>query len=258
MSRIEDHVGSQHNYSLYAEDSMHVFRGMGIFTIQRNDCDEYAQEENPVPLNSRRSGIVFGVPAKLPRAGIFSGLHFHPAGLMVFPAPDYRKRSTPLVESGHQYPSGSGMKGSVPFRLPQRLAPFEVSLAPDPWLVGAAHIRFYEMDPAEVPGFCHPAQERTNRHKISGIGIAHLERDHTSKVFGYEIETVYRRGGLPVCDKPAQDIRPSLLDPEIHIRGSRRNSGTEDPAAEPALLTGFILYCKFIHGFPCILHPVAG
>jgi len=39
---------------------------------------------------------------------------------------------------------------------------------------------------------------------------------------------------------PAQDIGAALLDPDVHVRGGRRDAGAEDPAAEAALFAGFV------------------
>ncbi len=88
--------------------------------------------------------------------------------------------------------SGSEWTSAVPVSFCQGPAPVEVGLAPDPWLVGAAHIGFYQMDPAEVPLFCYPAQERADRDILTGVGIAHLNRHNIPEIFRNEIGTVYR------------------------------------------------------------------
>jgi len=157
-----------------------------------------------------------------------------------------------------EYASGSERTSAVPVCFSQSLAAVEVGLAPDPRLVGAAHIGFYLMDPAEVPFFCYTAQERADRDVLTVVGIAHLDRDNVPEVFGQDLGTVYRCAFLHDRNKPAQDIGPPLLDPDVHIRYSRRNTGTEDPAAESALLTGLVFCGQVIHGFPSTIHPASG
>ena len=41
--------------------------------------------------------------------------------------------------------------------------------------------------------------------------------------------------------KPFQDVRLSLLDPDIDIRNGWSNAGAEDPAAETALVARFVI-----------------
>lgn len=132
----------------------------------------------------------------------------------------------------------------------QSPAAVEVRFAPDPRLVRAAHLRFYRMDSAEIAFSGNAAKKRADRNVIAGIGITHLKRENVPQVFGSEIGAVYGVVPFPECDKPAQDIGPALLDPDVDIRYGWGNSGAEDPAAEATLLTGFILRYTFIHGFP--------
>jgi len=146
-----------------------------------------------------------------------------------------------------EYASGSGMRPIVPVGFFQSLAPVEVRLAPDPWLVGATHIGFYQMNPTEVPCSPHAAQERADRDIIPSIGMAHFKRDNAPKVFNPEIDTFHRRTFLHECDKPAQDIDPPLFNPDVHIRCCGRNTRSEYPAAEPALLTGFFIGYRGVH-----------
>src|SRR5208283_3588785 len=130
----------------------------------------------------------------------------------------------------------------------EAFAPVEVRLSPDPRLVRAAHLGFYRMDPAEIPLFCHPAQERTDRHVPAGRGITHLEDHHTPEIVHREIEAADRYA--PVFDKrdkPAQDIGSPLLHPGVNVCCSRCNAGAEDPAAEPALLAGLLFGNRIVH-----------
>ena len=64
---------------------------------------------------------------------------------------------------------------ALPIGTPDGMAPVEISLATDPWLIGSAHLGFYHMNPAEVPLFCHPAQERADRDILTGIRVTHPE-----------------------------------------------------------------------------------
>jgi len=129
----------------------------------------------------------------------------------------------------------------------ESLALVEVCLAPDPWLVGAAHIGFHRMDPAEVPCPGYPAEERAHGDVIPGVRVVHLDTDHIPKVFSPEVDTVYVYTVLHECDKPAQDISPALIYPNVQIRHGRGYARAEDPAAEPALLTGLVFRCAFVH-----------
>ena len=129
----------------------------------------------------------------------------------------------------------------------QSPAAVEVRLAPDPRLVSAAHLGFYLMDPAEVALFCHAAQERADCDELTRVRVAHFERDNISEVGSSESGTGYLSPILHERDKPAQDIGPFLLHPDVHISYSRGNSRPEDPAAEPALLAGFIVHSGSVH-----------
>jgi len=120
------------------------------------------------------------------------------------------------------------------------LAPVKVRLAPDPWLVGAAHIRFHQMNPAEVPFFCHAAKERADSDIFTIIRITHLNRHNVPEVFGLKVRTVYRYAFFHERNKPAQDISPPLLHPDVHVRWCWSNIGAKDSAAESTLLTGLI------------------
>jgi hypothetical protein len=147
------------------------------------------------------------------------------------------------------YPAG-------PICFIQGPATVEVRFAPDPRLVRAAHLRFYRMDPTEVPLSGNAAKKRADRDVIAGIGITHLKRENVPEVFGSKIGAVYRSVLFPECDKPAQDIGPALLDPDIDIRYGWCNSRAKDPAAEPALLAGVIFRYAFIHRFPFPVHRI--
>src|SRR4030042_3959667 len=119
----------------------------------------------------------------------------------------------------------------------QSPAAVEIRLSPDPRLVGAAHLGFYLMDPAEVALFCHAAQERADRDVLTRVRVAHFDRDNIPDVVSPESGTGYLVPILHERDKPAQDIGPFLLHPDVHICYCRGNSRPEDPTAEPALLT---------------------
>jgi len=129
----------------------------------------------------------------------------------------------------------------------QSPAAVKVRLAPDPRLVGAAHLGFYLMDPAEVALFCHAAQERADRDILTRVRVAHFDRDNIPEVVSPESGTGYLVPILHERDKPAQDIGPFLLHPDVNICYSRGNSRPEDPTAESALLTRFIIHYQFIH-----------
>lgn len=131
--------------------------------------------------------------------------------------------------------------------FPESPAAVEERFTPDPRLVGAAHLGFYLMDPAEVALFCHAAQKRADRDELTGVRVAHFDRDNITEIVSPESGTGYLGSILHERDKPAQDIGPFLLHPDVHICYSRGNSRPEDPAAEPALLTWFIFPCQFIH-----------
>ncbi len=134
----------------------------------------------------------------------------------------------------------------------QSPAAVEVRLAPDPRLVGAAHLWFYLMDPAKVALFCHAAQERADRDVLTRVRVAHFNRDNIPEVVSPETGTGYLVPILHERDKPAQDIGSFLLHPDVHICYSGGNSRPEDPTAEPALLTRFIIQYQFIHKGPVI------
>jgi len=104
----------------------------------------------------------------------------------------------------------------------------------------AAHLGFDQMNPAEVPVLCHPAQERADGHIVAGLGVPHLERDGAPEIFGREAHARHLRPAFHERNVPAQDIGAPLLDPDVHVRGGRRNAGAEDPAAEAALFAGFV------------------
>lgn len=106
------------------------------------------------------------------------------------------------------------------------LAPVKIRLSPDPRLVGAAHIGFHLVDPAEVPLLCDTAEEWADRDILPGIGVPELERDNAAEIFGPEIDTLDRFALLHERNKPAEDIGPALFDPEIHVRDSRCYAGT--------------------------------
>ena len=96
------------------------------------------------------------------------------------------------------------------------------------------------MDPAEISRLFHTAQEGADRDVLTGIGMAHLERDNVPEISGRETRAGNSSTILHECNKPAQDVGPPLLYPKEHVRLCRRNTGAEDPAAEPALLTRFV------------------
>jgi hypothetical protein len=140
----------------------------------------------------------------------------------------------------------------------QSPAAVEVGLTPDPRLVGAAHIGFDLMDPAEIALFCYTAQERADRDVLTVFRIAHLNRHNIPEIFRYEIGTLYRWAFFHERDKPAQDIGPVLFHPDIHIRYGWCDTGTEDSAAESALLTGFFFCCQVIHEVPLLYSSAWG
>ncbi len=151
------------------------------------------------------------------------------------------------IGAAREYASGSERTSAVPVGFSQSPAAVEVGLAPDPRLVGAAHIGFHLVDPAEVPLFCYTAQERTDRDVLTRVRVTHLNRHNIPEIFRDEIGTLYRWAFFHERDKPAQDISPLLFHPDIHIRYSWCDTGTEDPAAESALLTGFFFCSQVIH-----------
>lgn len=104
----------------------------------------------------------------------------------------------------------------------------------------AAHLGFDQVNPAEVPVLCHPAQERADGHIVPGLGVPHLERDGAPEIFGREARARHLRPAFHERNVPAQDVGAALLDPDVHVRGGRRNAGAEDPAAEAALFAGFV------------------
>ena len=126
--------------------------------------------------------------------------------------PGDRGRDRKAPGSGSEWPSG------VSFGFSQSRAAVEEGLTPDPWLVGAAHLGFYLMYPAEVPFFCHPTKERADRNALTRIGIAKFKGHDVPEIFGPESGTDYRFPVVHERDKPAQDISPLLLHPDIHIR----------------------------------------
>jgi hypothetical protein len=103
------------------------------------------------------------------------------------------------------------------------------------------------MDPAEVPFPGHPAQEGADRDILAGIGMAHAKRDNAPEIAGRQAGAGHGCPVLDERDKPAQDISPPLLHPDKDVRCSRRDARTEDPAAEPALLAGFLFRFRIIH-----------
>ena len=123
----------------------------------------------------------------------------------------------------------------------------EIGLAPDPWLVSAAHLGFHCMNPADISYLFHAAQKGADRDVLTSIGMAHLERDYVPEISGRETGAGNGCTVLHECNKPAQDVGPPLLYPEEHVRLCWRNTGTEDPAAEPALLTRFVIRYLSIH-----------
>lgn len=126
-------------------------------------------------------------------------------------------------------------------------APVEERFAPDPWLVCAAHLGFYCMDTAEISLPAYPAQEGTDGDIPAGLRVAHLERDDTPEIFGMQGSAGYPAAIVAAGSEPAQNIRPALLDPGIDIRRCWRDRGTEDPAADTALLTGFVFRFRHDH-----------
>ena len=69
---------------------------------------------------------------------------------------------------------------------------------------------------------------------LTGVGVAHLDRDNVPKVFGPEIGAVNRSAAvLQKRNKPAQDISPPLINPDIHVSRCRRNAGAEDREQSP-------------------------
>ena len=131
----------------------------------------------------------------------------------------------------------------------KRRAPVEEGLAPDPRLITAAHLRFHGVNRAEVPGLRDPLQERTDRDILSCFGMAQLEGDDITEVSGGNIPAVHRIAVLHGCNEPSQYIRTVLPDPDIHICRGWRDTGAEDPAAEPGLFTGFVIQYQVIHDF---------
>src|SRR5512136_471046 len=103
------------------------------------------------------------------------------------------------------------------------------------------------MDTAEITRPCNPAQKRAYRDILPCFRVAHLERYYGTKVPGGERCAGHGCTILQESNKPAQDIGPLLLHPEVYIRRCGRDSRPEDPAAEPALLTGFIIRLRFVH-----------
>jgi hypothetical protein len=133
------------------------------------------------------------------------------------------------------------------FSFNKSLAAVEVCLPPDPRLVVTAHLWFYLMDTTDVALPCHAAQEWANRDVLTGVRITHLNRNDVPEIFRKESNTIYHCTIFHKRHKPTEDIRPSLLNPDIYIRNCWRNTGTEDTAAESALLARFIFHCPFIH-----------
>ena len=153
---------------------------------------------------------------------------------------------------------GSERPAALPVSLQESRAAVEIGLAPDPWLIGAAHLGFYGMDSAEIPVPGHAAQEGADRDKLTGVGISHLERNNIPEIAGRETGAGNSSTVLHERDKPAQDFAPALLHPDIDVRCSRRNTRAEDPAAEPALLTGFFFLVRPVHAISSpffIRHP---
>ena len=88
--------------------------------------------------------------------------------------------------------------------------------------------------------FFGAAQEWADRDVLPGVRIPHLHGNNISKVFCLDQDTVYLCSVLHECDKPAQNISPPLLYPDIYVRYRRGNIGAEDTATESALLTRLI------------------
>lgn len=132
-------------------------------------------------------------------------------------------------------------------RLAKPLASVEVRFAPDPWLVGATHLRFHQMNPTKVSLFCYTTQERTDCYIFTIIGITHFYRYNVSEVFRNESRTVYRRPFFHERNKPAQDISPPLLHPYVYVIGCWSYIWAKDSTAESALLTWFFFRCYVIH-----------
>ena len=132
--------------------------------------------------------------------------------------------------------------------VPETFAPVEIGLAPDPRLVIATHFRFHGMDTAEIPVFCYSLQERADRDIFPGIGIAQFDGYDIPEISGPDIGTGNPRTIFHGCEIPPQDISPLLPHPGIQIGNRWRDTGAEDPAAEPALLAGFVSSDKFVHG----------
>jgi len=143
--------------------------------------------------------------------------------------------------------SGSERPSGVPFGFSKSRAAVKVGLTPDPWLVGAAHLGFYLMDTAEVPLFCHATKEWADRNALTRIGIAQFKRHGVPEIFSPESGTDYRFPVVHERDKPAQDISPLLLHPDIHIRYGWRNIRTKNPAAQSALFAGILFARQFFH-----------
>jgi len=66
----------------------------------------------------------------------------------------------------------------------QRLAATKIGLAPYPWLVIPAHLRFHLVDAAEVLSFCYPLQKRADCGVLPCPGIPHLDEDDGSEILG--------------------------------------------------------------------------
>ena len=96
-----------------------------------------------------------------------------------------------------RWPYGSALLPAVPSCFFQSPAPVKVRLAPDPRLVGTAHLGFYRVDPAEVPLFCDTAQEWADRDVFPRVsGYASRKRQYSRDL---------QAGGqhsLPACCSP--------------------------------------------------------
>ena len=112
----------------------------------------------------------------------------------------------------------------------------------------AAHLGLDCMNSAEVPVLYHPAQERADGHIVAGLRVPHLKRDGAPEILMLEARARHLRPAFHERNVSAQDIGAALLDPDVHVRGGRRNAGAEDPAAEAALFAGFVFgrgHCLF-------------
>jgi len=133
------------------------------------------------------------------------------------------------------------------FPLHERPAPVNIALAPDPWLVRAAHRRFCVMNSAEVPPLSNTAQKRAGAKIIVSVRISHFHYDKLPELLGFQVRTVDPRAILLTRKEEPEDVRAFPLDPLEQVLGSGCDSVPEDPAAEPALLTGLFIDIFLFH-----------